>query len=62
LAVFTTIAIAAANTRAGGGADAFAYGYTTAFVAGEAMLVTAAVVVNAAVNTKRTQAAAGALI
>jgi EmrB/QacA subfamily drug resistance transporter len=73
LAVFTTISIAAANTRPHGAAlqdhdtlahsaEALAYGYTMAFVAGAAMLVAAAVIVTAAVTTKRTQAAAGVII
>jgi predicted MFS family arabinose efflux permease len=65
LAVFTTISIAAANTRTDGAAlqdhDTLAYGYNMAFVAGAAMLVAAAVVVIASVNTKRTQAAAGVI-
>jgi predicted MFS family arabinose efflux permease len=72
LALFTTISIAAANTRTPGAAiqghdalassaDALAYGYATAFFAGAAMLVAAAVTVIAAVNTKRTHAAAGTM-
>jgi predicted MFS family arabinose efflux permease len=72
LALFTTISIAAANTPTPGAAiqgdalassvDALAYGYATAFFAGAAMLVAAAVIVISAVSTKRTQAAAGAII
>ncbi len=73
LALFTTISIAAANIRTPGAAiqghdalassaDALAYGYATAFFAGAVMLVAAAVIVISAVSTKRTQAAAGAII
>ena len=40
--------------------EALALGYTTAFLAGAGMLLVVAVVVLAAVNTKRTQRAAGA--
>ena len=44
-------------TRAG---EALTYGYTTAFLAGAGLLLAAAVIVIAAVNTRRTQGAAGA--
>ncbi len=40
--------------------EALTYGYTTAFLAGAGMLLAAAVIVIVAVNTKRTQGAAGA--
>lgn len=46
-----------AAARAG---EALTYGYTTAFLAGAGMLLAAAVVVIVAVNTRRTQGAAGA--
>ena len=53
--------LAASNTglvtRAG---EALTYGYTTAFLAGAGLLLAAAVIVIAAVNTRRTQGAAGA--
>ena len=77
LAVFTTLAISAANGQtpdapealqegiARGDAAAIAraagaltYGYTTAFFAGAGMLLIAAVIVFAAVNTRRTQGSA----
>jgi hypothetical protein len=41
-------------------AEALTHGYTTAFLAGAGMLLVAAVIVIAAVNTRRTQGAAGA--
>jgi hypothetical protein len=40
--------------------EALTHGYTTAFLAGAGMLMAAAVIVTAAVNTRRTQGAAGA--
>jgi predicted MFS family arabinose efflux permease len=40
--------------------EALTYGYTTAFLVGAGMLLAAAVVVIVAVNTRRTQGAAGA--
>jgi predicted MFS family arabinose efflux permease len=77
LAVFTTIALAAADRRLPGAAaalqrglpandpgalaragEALTYGYTTAYLAGAGMLLVAAVLVVAAVNTRRTQGAA----
>lgn len=40
--------------------EALTHGYTTAFLAGAGMLVIAALIVAAAVNTKQTQRAAAA--
>jgi EmrB/QacA subfamily drug resistance transporter len=77
LAVFTTISLAAADSRLPGAAaalqdgartndaaalaratEALTHGYTTAFLAGAGMLLVAAVIVLAAVNTRRTQGTA----
>jgi EmrB/QacA subfamily drug resistance transporter len=70
LATFTTISLSASTRVADVGSvvqeasatsDALTYGYTTAFLAGAIMLVTAAVVVILSVNTKRTQAVPAAI-
>jgi EmrB/QacA subfamily drug resistance transporter len=64
LAVFTTISLLAASNKgtAATSSEALTHGYSTAFFAGAVMLIIAAVVAIASVNTRHTQGPAGSVI
>ena len=64
LALFTTIALSAASHSGVvvTTSEALTHGYTTAFLAGSVMLLVAAIVAIASVNTRHTQGVPGAAI